>query len=128
MGWLLRTTAIASLLWAVGLVVAPAYLVLEEQLTPLAKAFANGQAAAGVVFAFAFWRAAGETPANRTVIYSAILLLVFKTAADLYGVLELLDGVAALLSLADLVVCVALSVGLIESLPRALRPDAQAPP
>jgi hypothetical protein len=125
--WLLRITAVTSALWAVGLFGALPHVVPAQELTPLTVAMANGLAVASLAFAFAFWRASTETPPNRTVIYTAIFLLLMKTAADLYELLVLLRDTTALFSLADLVVSVALTVGIIESLPATLRPPGGAP-
>ena len=50
------------------------------------------------------------------------MLLVSKTANDLYGLLVLLPPGQALVSLLDLVVSIALLVSVLESLPRTLAP------
>lgn len=126
MRWLLRATAITMLLWAVGLFFGLGHAIPAEQLNPTTVALANGLAAASVSFAFAFWAASSETPPNRTVIFTAILILVLKTAADLYELLVLLKGGAAMVSLADLVLSVGLCVGIIEALPSALRAKNEA--
>ncbi len=118
MTWLLRSTASISLLWALALFFGLERIASPAEISPTALALANGLAAGSIAFAFAFWRAATEVPPNRTVIYTAILLLVLKTSADLYALLVLLRGGAAMVSLADLVVSVGLAVGIIESLPR----------
>jgi hypothetical protein len=123
MRWLLRVTAGIMLLWAVGLVAGRPHLAPPDQVTPLVSALANGLAATTLVFAFLFWRASSDTPPNRTAIYAAILLLLLKTGLDLHELLVLRDGVGGLVSVADLVVSVALTVGVIEALPATLRPQ-----
>ena len=122
---LLRITAGTSVLWAVGLTAGLPYVLAPDQVTPLVSALANGLAVANLAFAFAFWRASSEQPPNRAVIYTAIILLLLKTGSDLYELLVLLQDTTALFSLADLVVSVALTVGIIESLPSALRPSPE---
>lgn len=127
MRWLLRITSGMLVLRALELVFWSRYVVPAEELTPAAVGLASGLAAVNVALAFAFWRAAGETPPNRTVIYTAVIVLLLKTAVDLYELLVVLRDPSALVSLADLVVSVALAVGIIEALPGTLRdPDPGA--
>lgn len=118
---LLRITAVVSLAWAVLLLTSPNVASGMGPIPPVQRALANGLAIANVVFAYLFWYAAARPSANRGAIYAALLLLVLRVANDLYELLVLLPGQQALVSLADLVVSVALLVGILEALPRLLR-------
>jgi hypothetical protein len=120
MSLLLRLAALLSFAWAVLLVGLKDGMLPPEQLTPLVRALANGLGIASVVLGYVFAHAARAPSANRGVIYAAILLLVLKTANDLYELLVLLPGNQALVSLADLVLSVALLVGILQALPRTL--------
>ena len=116
---LLRLTAVVSLAWAL-LLGSKDRLIAADQLSPLARALANGLGLANLVLAYLFWYAARDPAANRGAVYGAIMLLVLKTANDLYELLALLPADQALVSLADLVLSVALLVGILEALPRML--------
>ncbi|MFQ5667766.1 MAG: hypothetical protein ACE5I7_15240 [Candidatus Binatia bacterium] len=120
MSVLLRIAAVASLAWAVLLFGMQGQVIVTGQLSPVGRAVANGLAISNLVFAYIFWYAARAPAANRGVIYGAIVLMAFKTANDLYELLVLLPGNQALASLADLVLSVALLVGMLEALPRTL--------
>jgi hypothetical protein len=122
---LLRIAAAVSLAWAVLLLGAKNAVFFAAQLTPLVRAFANGLGIAHLVLAYIFWHAARAPAANRGAIYGAIMLMVLKTANDLYEMLVLLSGRQALISLADLVFSVALLVGILEALPRMLAAPAE---
>ena len=129
MGVLLRIAAVFSLCWAVLLLAVKEPLFGAAALSPLARAFANGLAITQLVFAFVFWYAAAAPQANRAAIYAAIMWMALRTANDLYQLLVLLPPEQALISLADLVVSVALLVGILEALPRLVvrtGADAQA--
>jgi hypothetical protein len=117
---LLRVTAVVLVGWAVLLLALKDYTLTAEQLSPMVRALANGLGVANVVLAYVFWYAARDPAANRGAIYGAIMLMVFKTANDLYEMLVLLPADRALVSLADLVFSVGLLVGLLEALPRTL--------
>jgi hypothetical protein len=104
----------ALLLWPLRWCVLPA-----SELTPLVAALANGWAAANLVCALVFWRAASAPSQNLTSVYAALLLTGLKTAGDLHGLL-FLEPPQALASLADLVLSVALFVGILRELPRTL--------
>jgi hypothetical protein len=114
----LRLTAVLCLAWALLLLVLKGRLVPAAELTALAVAAANALGIANLVFACLFWYAAGEPAAHRAAVYAAIMLAALKTANDLYELLVLMPPHAALLTLADLVLSVALLVGLLEALPR----------
>lgn len=117
---LLRIAAGVSLAWAVILLALKEPVFAAPTLSPLGRAFANGLGVAYAVFAYVFWYASTAPAANRVAIYAAIMLMASRTANDLYQLLVLLPPEQALISLADLVVSVALLVGILEALPRAL--------
>ncbi len=119
----LRVAAGLCLAWTVVLMVGLDWITTAPQQTALARSMAHGQAVSFLVFAFVFWRASGEEKPNSTVIVGAAIFLVLRVATDLYDLLILVDALNGLVSLFDLVLCVALSVGVIEMLPRTLRPE-----
>jgi hypothetical protein len=119
---LLRIAAAVSMAWALALLLMKKPLFGVVAVPPLAAAFTNGLAIANMVFAYMFWYAAGAPAVNRGAIYGAIMLMALRTANDLYQLLVLLPPDQALLSLADLVISVALLVGILEALPRLLAP------
>lgn len=129
MSVLLRIAAAFSLAWALALFAFKKELFGAALLPPLGRAFANGLGIAHVVYAYIFWYAAGAPAANRGVLYAAIMLMALRTANDLYQLLVLLPPEQALISLFDLVVSVALLVGILESLPRLVgRTGGDTPP
>jgi len=115
---LLRVIAALALLWAFIFLGFKDRLLDARELTPLARALANGLGAAYLVLAYVFWYGARTPTVHRNAIYGAVILLVTKTGNDLYGLLVLLPPGLALVSLLDLVVSVALLVSVLESLPR----------
>ncbi len=125
MGVLLRIAALVSFAWAVVLLAFKKGLFGAAALTPLGQAFANGLGIAQLVFAYLFLYAAAAPARQRGAIYAAIMLMALRTANDLYQLLVLLPPDQALLSLADLVVSVALLVGILEALPRLLAPTSE---
>lgn len=123
MGVLLRIAAFVSFAWAVVLLAFKKELFGAAALTPLGQAFANGLGIAQLVFAYVFLYAAAAPATQRGAIYAAIMLMALRTANDLYQLLVLLPPDQALISLADLVVSVALLVGILEALPRLVAPQ-----
>lgn len=121
MGILLRLTALSCLVWAALLLGLKDRLVATEQLTAVARALANSLGLTQLVLAYVFWSAAKAPALHLKTIYAAMFLLAAKTANDLYDVLVLLPASEALASVLDLIVSVALLVGLLEALPRTLR-------
>jgi hypothetical protein len=116
---LLRLCALVSFVWAIVLVAMQrGGIVPDAELTSLTRALANGLALTNVVLAYAFWYASSDPAANRGTIYSAMLLAALKIVNDLYEVLVLLSAEQAFASVLDLVVSIALLVGLLEALPR----------
>jgi hypothetical protein len=127
MGTLLRLAALSCFLWAVGLLALKEQLVTPAELTPVARALANGLGLSQFIFVYLFWNAARAPAENRPVIYAAIALMAFKAANDLYEILVLLPPQEALASVLDLMISVALLVGLLEALPRTLRSVSAEP-
>jgi hypothetical protein len=119
----LRAAAALCLVWSIVLTAGRDLITTPAQQTALAQALAHGQGTAYLVFAFLFWNAAKESVPNRTVILGAALFLLLRVTTDLYDLLVLTESMNGLVSLADLVLCVGLAVGVIESMPRVLRPD-----
>jgi len=117
---LLRIAAAVSFAWALVLLAFKEALFSPTALTPLGRAFANGLGVGQLVFAYLFWYASGAPAANRGTLYAAMMLMARRTANDLYQLLVLLPPDQALISLADLVVSVALLVGILEALPRVI--------
>jgi|MudIll2142460700_1097286.scaffolds.fasta_scaffold89970_2 hypothetical protein len=126
---LLRVTAALSLCWAVALFVFTPMPLAHLADERLAVSLARGLGVAHLAFAFAFWRAARNPPGERTVIYTALLVLGLRAAKGTYETLYLLDGMPAVLSLIEMVMCIGLFVGVLNSLPDTLRgsPAAAAP-
>ena len=116
----LRASALVSLGWAVLVLGFKDRFIGADQLSPAARSVANAFGIAHVVLAYVFWYAAGAPAANRGAVYAAIMLAALKTANDLYDLLVLVPADRALVSLGDLVLSVALLVGLLEALPRTL--------
>ncbi len=118
---LLRLTAAVALAWAVFLLALKQQAIPPAELSPQLRAVANGLGIANLVLAYVFWRGAGQPAAERGAVYAAILLMVLKAGNDLYELLALLPPAQAAFSLADLVISVALLVGILEALPRTLK-------
>ena len=119
MGWLLRAVAALCVVWSVVLLVGRDLITTPEQQTALAQSLAHGQVVSFVVLAFVFWRASVESPPSRSLIVAAAAFCVLRVVTDLYDLLVLVDSMNGLVSLADLVLCVAGAVGIIEGMPRA---------
>lgn len=118
MSVLLRVMAALSLLWALMLLGFKDRWIDAQQLSPLGRGLANGLGGAHLALAYVFWRGARAPAVHRGAIYGAVILLVSKTANDLYGLLVLLPPGLALVSLLDLVISIALLVSILEALPR----------
>jgi len=118
MSLLLRLAAGVSLFWAVLAFWLRRYVVAADQLTPVVQALANALGITNLVLAVLFWYAAGDPGGRRGIVYGAIALWALRTADALYGLLVLLPAEQAVFSLADLIVSLALLVGLIEALSR----------
>jgi hypothetical protein len=123
MSTLLRLSALSCLLWAVGLLGFKDVAIAPDQLTPVARALANGLGITQLVLIYFFWSAAAAPAQNRVTIQAAIFLMAAKTANDLYEIIVLLPPQEALGSVIDLMLSVALLVGLLEALPRTFGPS-----
>lgn len=117
---LLRLTALLCVSWTVVLLGRKELVIGAALLSPMVRALANALGIANLVLAYVFWWAARDPAASRNAVYAAIALLGLKIASDLYDLLRLLPPSQAVVSLADLVVSLALLVGILESLPRIL--------
>ena len=121
---LLRVAALVCAVWAVLLLVGKERWVVADDLTPLVRALANTLGLTYVVLAALFAGAAIAPAANRVAVYAGILLMALNTVNELYQLLVLLPLPLATVSLVNLVVNIALLVGLIEGLPRLAQGDA----
>lgn len=123
MSTLLRLSALSCAIWAVCLLGFKDQLIAPDQLTPVARALANGLGIVQIVLIYFFWSAARAPAENLVTIQAAIALMAIRTANDLYEIIVLLPPMEALGSVLDLIMSVALLVGLLESLPRTFRPS-----
>jgi heme A synthase len=122
----LRITAIIFFGWSIFLGFVP-FGAAASLGQPVARALANSLAVANFGFAYLFWRAAANPRAERSAIYTALIVLGLRAALGTYEVLYVLDGTAALVGLVDMVICLALFVGVINTLPATLRSDSVEP-
>lgn len=120
MSVLLRIAAVVFLGWSVLLGVRPFGVpaVLEP---PVADALASSLAVANLGFAYLLWRAGQDPAGERSAIYTALIVLGLRAALGTYEVLYVLDGTPAMAALVDMVICLALFVGVINTLPATLR-------
>jgi heme A synthase len=119
---LLRIAALLCLAWAVLL---PLMSRSQPDVAVTGVALADALAAANLVFAYVFWRAASRD--ERTAVYAALLLFGLRAVSGTYQVLYQLEGRAAVVSLLDMVTSLALFVGMLNTLPNYLRrPGAPA--
>ena len=125
MSTLLRLSALSCVLWAVCLLLFKDFVIAADQLTPVARGLANGLGISQVVLAYFFLSAARAPVENRVTIQAAIALMAIRTVNDLYEIIILLPPMEALGSVLDLIMSVALLVGLLESLPRTFRPTRE---
>jgi heme A synthase len=119
---LLRIAAVIFLGWSILLGLQPfgATTLLGQ---PVARALASGLAVANLGFAYLFWRAGADPPNERSAIYTALIVLGLRAALDTYDVLYVLEGAPAMAAVVDMVICLALFVGVINTLPATLRRD-----
>jgi len=115
---LLRVAAFYCLLWGIALAcpgLLPAGVpAAEVRSLELALMGAN------LAFAYLFWNASAAPAAARPILYAALGMFGLRAAIGTYEVLYLLDGVAAVIRLIDMVFSLALFVGILNSLPGAL--------
>lgn len=116
---LLRVAAFYSLAWAVALVF-PGRLVGEGPVPVEIRSLASGLAIANLALAYLFLRGARDPAVHRAIVYAGLLLFGLRGGVGTYEVLYLLDGPPALLRLIDMVLSLALFVGMLNSLPAAL--------
>lgn len=124
MATLLRINALVSLAWAGVLFVTPA----EFAAGPLARTLAQLLAAHYATLAgLCIW--AARAPANHiAIVVAAIATSAARIVIDLVGLLGDLPPEPAVYFVVDLLVAVALLVGLLEALPRLrARRHASAP-
>jgi hypothetical protein len=122
-GILLRIAAAYSLTWALALA-HPAWLPFDlEPPGPQMRSMANGLAIANLAMAYLFHRAAADPQGQRSILYGALLIFGLRGVMGTYEVLYLLDGPAAVLRLIDMVLSLALFIGLLNALPGTLQPD-----
>ncbi len=107
--------------WALALTFPRFLLGAGEGLTPDLRSCISGLAIANLTFAYLFFRASLDPHAHRGIIYGALLLFGLRGAIGTYEVLYLLDGPSAVPRLIDMVLSLALFVGLLNSLPGAVR-------
>ncbi len=120
MSLLLRLAALVSLLWAIYLLFPQSVALVPLAATSATAVPANGLGIANVGFAYLFWRAASNPSGERSAIYTALLVFGLRAANDTYEVLYVLNGKAAVASLIDLVLSLALFVGMLNALPSTL--------
>ena len=128
MSAVLRVAAGFALIWALLLLGFKERVLAAADLSPLLRALANALGILYLAITYVFWYAAGDPAANRGAIYAAIVFLGLKTGNDLYDLLVLLPPNAALVSLADLVISLALLVAVLQALPRTLASQRRAAP
>jgi hypothetical protein len=90
---------------------------LGSELSPLGTAFGYRLAGASLGLGLLFGIACTNPLRHLGAISAGLALLAVRVVAALIEVLGLLPGTVALFSLADLVVSVALFVGILEALP-----------
>jgi hypothetical protein len=117
----LRIAAVLALLRSAGLYFFKATVLGSLVGSPLCIALANGLVVANLGLAFVFWRAGANPMLERSGMYAALLVSGLRGVSGTFEVLYLLDGNAAAVSLIDMVVSIALFVGILNALPSTLR-------
>lgn len=122
MSVLLRIAAVIFIGWSIVLGLQPfgATTLLGQ---PVTRALASSLAVANLGFAYLFWRAAKDPRGERSAIYTALIVFGLRAALGTYAVLYVLDGAPAMAALVDMVICLALFVGVVNTLPATLRED-----
>lgn len=124
MSIILRIAAVYSLAWA-ALLIMPGWLPFDPGSgTPDGRALALALAIANLGYALLFWRAAVDPQRERVIVYAALLVLGLRAAAGTYEVLYRLEGPVAVVSMIDMVICLAGFVGLLNGLPGVVHHDA----
>ena len=127
MSFFLRIAAGVSLAWGVGFFLCVTLAFVGAPQDPGIIGLANGLAIANIGFAYLFWRGAADPSRERTALYTALLVFGLRIAGSAYGVLYLLQGLAAVVSLLDLIASLALFVGILNALPATLRAGTEPP-
>ena len=121
---LLRTAAVYSLAWALALAFPEPILTGGgAALSPELRSCIVGLAIANLTFAYLFYRASIDPHIQRGIVYAGLLLFGLRGAIGTYEVLYLLDGPAAMPRLVDMVLSLALFVGMLNSLPGTVQGD-----
>jgi heme A synthase len=115
---LLRVAAFYSFAWAIGLAF-PA-LLPTEPAGPDARSLELALMSANLAFALLFWSAAEAPNQARRILYAGLIVFGLRAAIGTYEVLYVLDGPVAIVRLVDMVVSLALFVGITNLLPGAL--------
>ena len=118
---LLRTASIYSLGWAIVLAVPTILPGVTAPLGPETRSLTNGLMIANLAFALLFFRASADPAAHRGTLYAALLLFGLRGAIGTYEVLYMLEGPAAMPTLIDFVLSLALFVGMLNALPGTLQ-------
>lgn len=116
---LLRIAAVLLLAWGVLLFPLRAWFMPESNIASIVSFLANGSAAASVALAIILLQASRDPQRHLAVILATLVLMSFKTANDLYGLLAL-PPMHALVVLVDLLLSVGVLVGILRELPRTL--------
>ncbi|MDX2166409.1 MAG: hypothetical protein SF182_05075 [Deltaproteobacteria bacterium] len=120
MSTLLRIAAFYSLAWAI-LLACPG--MLPPALDPAGRSLELAVMGANLAFALLFWTAARAPERARPTLYAALLVFGLRAALGTYEVLYTLEGPAAVWRLTDMVLSLALFVGVLNSLPGVLGAD-----
>jgi hypothetical protein len=117
MSVMLRIAAFYSLAWAVLLAVPG---LLPGTSDPAVASLEMAVLGANLAFALLFWSAAKAPAASLPILYAALIVFGLRAALGTYEVLYTMEGPAAVLRLIDMVLSLALFVGVLNSLPGVL--------
>ena len=109
--------------WSAVLLWSPLTLLSAAHVSEHASLIACMAIAQFALAVLAGWSATSPC-SRRAGVYTTILGLLAKWIVDIYGVLVALPPQQAALTLADLILCVALLVGVLEALPRIVGAEA----
>lgn len=126
MSILLRVAAVYLLIWAIALALPGP---LSQTVVPpgsVGYSLALGLAVSYVGFALLLWYAARDPLRSPIIIYAALLVFGLRAVAGTYEVLKTLEGRAAEVRVADMVLCLAAFVGILNLLPSTLKRGAGA--
>ena len=117
MSSLLRIAALYSLAWAIALAVPGLLPAAPDAVVGSLELAVVG---ANLAFALLFWSAAPNPAGSRPILYAALLIFGLRAAIGTWEVLYVLEGSAAVIRLVDMVLSLALFVGLLNALPGVL--------